>query len=86
MKYADSALKQLKKLYKKNPQLVDQILDYMDEITKLDNPRLRGKALTANLSGRWRYRVENYRIICEIENNQLLITALSVEPRSTIYR
>ncbi|OOF59711.1 type II toxin-antitoxin system RelE family toxin [Rodentibacter myodis] len=86
VKYADSALKQPKKLDKKNPQLVEQILDYMDEIAKLTDPRSRGKALVANLAGRWRYRVENYRIICEIEDNQLLITALSVEHRSKVYR
>lgn len=86
VKYADFALKQLKKLNKKNPQLVDQLLDYMDEVAKLDNPRSRGKALTTNLVGRWRYRVGNYRIICEIEDNRLLITALSVDHRSTVYR
>jgi hypothetical protein len=47
--------------------------------------RDRGKALKANLSGRWRYRVENFRIICQIDNGELLITALNIDHRSKIY-
>ena len=43
--YADTALKQLKALNRKNPQLVDRIIDYLDEVATLDDPRDRGKAL-----------------------------------------
>lgn len=83
--YADTALKQLKALNRKNPQLVDRIIDYLDEVATLDDPRDRGKALKANLSGRWRYRIENFRIICQIDNGELLITALNIDHRSKIY-
>lgn len=85
VRYADSALKQLKKLNKKNPQLVDKMIDYLDEIATLDNPHQRGKALTGNLAGLWRYRIENYRIICKIYEGELLITALNIAHRSEIY-
>ena len=50
-----------------------------------DDPRIHGKGLTANRSGQWRYRIGDYRLICLIEDNQLVILALSVGHRSEIY-
>lgn len=85
VEYAETAIKQLKKLNKKNPQLVDKLMDYLDEVATLDNPRDRGKPLTANLSGLWRYRVENYRIVCQIDNGKLIINAVNIAHRSEIY-
>lgn len=81
----ESAAKQLKKLAKKNPQMVDKIVAYLREVAMLENPRDRGKPLTANLSGLWRYRVEDFRIICQIDNGALLITALNIAQRSDVY-
>ncbi|WP_370627400.1 type II toxin-antitoxin system RelE family toxin, partial [Streptococcus suis] len=39
-----------------------------------DNPRQYGKALTANRSGQWRYRIGNYRVIVSIEDDKLIVT------------
>ena len=50
------------------------------------NPRLHGKALTGNLAGQWRYRIGDYRLICLIEDNRLVILALTIGHRSDIYR
>lgn len=49
------------------------------------NPRQHGKGLTANRSGQWRYRIGDYRLICEIEDNELVILALSVGHRREVY-
>ena len=49
------------------------------------DPRSHGKGLTANRSGQWRYRIGDYRLICSIEDNKLIILALSVGHRSEIY-
>lgn len=49
------------------------------------NPRARGKALTANRSGQWRYRIGDYRLICVIEDDELIILALSVGHRREVY-
>ena len=46
-----------------------RILDYMDEVAALTDPRSRGKGLTANLASFWRYRVGDYRIICQIQDS-----------------
>lgn len=51
-----------------------------------ENPRAQGKGLTANRSGQWRYRIGDYRLICQIEDNRLVILALSVGHRREIYR
>ena len=59
--------------------------DYMGEIEKLTDPHSRGKGLTSNLSGLWRYRVGDYRVISVIgegktdeEPPKIVITVLVV--------
>lgn len=49
------------------------------------DPRQHGKGLTANRSGQWRYRIGDYRLICEIKDNELIILALSVGHRREVY-
>lgn len=49
------------------------------------DPRVHGKELTANRSGQWRYRIGDYRLICLIEDNELVILALSVGHRREVY-
>jgi len=61
--------KQLKKL---DAAVSKRVLDYLEQIELLDNPRSRGKALTSNLSGLWRYRVGDYRILCRIRDDKLI--------------
>ena len=75
VEYSESALKQLKKL---DGQFQRAIIQEMNEIATLDDPRQRGKALKANLSGLWRYRVGDYRVICDIQDAKILITVLRV--------
>lgn len=50
------------------------------------DPRQHGKGLTSNRSGQWRYRIGDYRLICQIEDTRLVIIALSIGHRSEIYR
>ncbi len=50
-----------------------------------ENPRRHGKGLTANRSGQWRYRIGDYRLICEIKDKELIILALAVGHRRGIY-
>lgn len=49
------------------------------------DPRVHGKGLTANRSGQWRYRIGDYRLICTIEDDRLVILALTVGHRSEVY-
>ena len=50
-----------------------------------ENPRIHGKPLTANRVGQWRYRIGDYRIICLIEDDKLIITALTAGHRKEVY-
>ncbi len=82
--YADTAKAQLHKL---DQQTARRILDYMDErIAGLENPRNTGKALTGPFGGLWRYRVGDYRVICEIQDNALRVLVVQVGNRRDVYR
>lgn len=50
-----------------------------------NDPRQHGKGLTSNRSGQWRYRIGDYRLICQINDNALIILALSVGHRRSVY-
>ena len=50
-----------------------------------ENPRAHGKGLTANKSGQWRYRIGDYRLLCLIQDQELIILALTVGHRRDIY-
>ena len=77
-----SAAKELKKIGKSNSL---KVVSYLREIEKLDNPRLRGKELKGNLRSFWRYRVGDYRVICEIKDGELVVLALRVGHRKNVY-
>ncbi len=80
------AARELKKLKKTSPQTGLRIIRELEEISEMEDPRSRGKAMTGNYAGYWRYRVGDYRIICDIVDEQLLILALEVGHRREIYR
>ncbi len=51
-----------------------------------ENPRATGKGLTANQKGKWRYRIGDYRMICDIQDDKLVILALTIGHRREIYK
>ena len=53
-------------------------------LVNTDNPRRTGKGLTANRSGQWRYRIGDYRLICQIDDGKLVILAFSIGHRSEV--
>jgi len=67
-------------------QSLRRIKRYLDEVLELDNPRDRGRGLTANLSSYWRYRIGDYRVIVELQDEALTIIAIGLGHRSEIYR
>ena len=81
--YTMNAAKQLKIM---DLDSTKQILDYMDEIAKLENPFTRGHGLVKNRKGTWRYRVSDMRILCEIRDLELIIHVVSVGHRRDVCR
>lgn len=55
-------------------------------IDNTDDPRRHGKPLTGDLSGLWRCRIGDYRLICTLNDDRLIILALSIGHRRDIYR
>ena len=51
-----------------------------------EDPRAHGKGLTSNMSGKWRYRVGDYRLIASIEDARVVILVLDVARRDEAYR
>lgn len=82
-KFDGRALKELKKLGRP-AQLA--ILSYLDErVAGTADPRRFGKALRADLAGLWRYRVGDYRILCQIQDRIVTVLVLSVGHRKNVY-
>lgn len=49
------------------------------------DPRALGKALVGDHKGKWRYRIGDYRLVCEINDDELVILAITVGHRSSVY-
>ncbi|MGD0097379.1 MAG: type II toxin-antitoxin system RelE/ParE family toxin [Terracidiphilus sp.] len=82
--YAETAKKQLRKLGK---PVARRILDFMDErVAPSDDPRAMGKALKGPLGELWRYRVGDYRVICDIQDRVLTVLVLQIGNRREVYR
>ena len=77
------AEKQLRKL---DRPIQKRLIDWLeDRIEACKNPRHFGEPLQGELAGLWRYRIGDYRIICEIQDQQLVVLALAVGHRREIY-
>jgi len=74
-------------LEKLDPQIRRRIERFLyDRIAGRDNPRSLGEALRgAQLGELWRYRVGDWRIICEIQDAKLIVLALRVGHRREVY-
>jgi len=83
IEYAESARKQLRKLAKSDAR---RIVDFMDERVATNDPRRLGKALKGLLDDLWRYRVGDFRIICEIQDGVLTVLVLQIGNRREVYR
>ena len=52
----------------------------------LDNPRQLGKPLKGRLANFWRYRIGDYRIVCELREEELVVLVVRIGHRSKVYR
>jgi mRNA interferase RelE/StbE len=83
IEYDPEALDDLKKL---DRSIQRDILDYMDgRIAMAEDLRNFGKPLRGTKFGLWRYRVRDYRIICELQEKRLVVLVVVVGHRSTVY-
>lgn len=83
VEFSRDALKELKKLDKHTAAMI--IGWIRKNLDGCENPRQHGKGLTANRSGQWRYRVGDYRLLADIQDNRIVILILHVGHRSEVY-
>ncbi len=84
VEYTQQAIKQLKKFDKHTVALIYGWIS--KNLVDCENPRQQGKALTANHSGKWHYRIGDYRIIADIKDEKITILILNVGHRREIYK
>jgi mRNA interferase RelE/StbE len=83
IEFAERPRKALRKLDRPTAR---RIVDTIEEIARLDDPRARGKPLTGKFAGLWRYRMGDWRVIAKLEDDRLIIIVIEIGHRSQIYR
>ena len=79
----ERAIKQLRKL---GPQASQRVIAFLEErIQDSEDPRKSGKALRGELGEFWRYRVGDYRVLCQIDDGEFVVLVVKVGHRSNIY-
>lgn len=88
MKYNIELSERFKKEFKKLDKYTQKMIRAWIEknLVECENPRKQGKGLSSNRNGQWRYRIGDYRLICVIEDEKLIILALTIGHRRDIYK
>ncbi len=81
--YTDTAKSQLKKLDKTSAR---RIVGYMDKRVASADPRRVGQALAGPLGKLWRYRVGDFRVVCDIQDESVRVLVVRVAKRDRAYR
>ncbi len=84
IEFQRSAARQIRALDRPTQQ---RILTYFrSRVMAAEDPRQLGKALTGDKGGLWRYRIGDYRAICKLEDERLVVLVLAIAHRSKVYR
>ena len=80
--YTEKSARQIRKM---DPAAQRLITTYLRKLENLEEPRSKGKALSAHLKGFWRYRIGDYRAICEINEDVIIIVVVDIGHRKDMY-
>jgi mRNA interferase RelE/StbE len=84
IEFEQDAIRQLNRLDK---TVRRRLLAFVENrVASGGDPRQLGKPLRGKLSGLWSYRVRDYRLICRIEEVQMVIAVVSAAHRREVYR
>jgi mRNA interferase RelE/StbE len=78
------AAKQIKKLERTGQAAILRF--FRERLQLAENPRQWGKPLHGEKGGLWRYRVGDYRLICDIQDEKITVLVLRVGHRKDVYR
>jgi len=79
-----TATKQITRLDRQAQKSIQRFL--RERLTPADDPRQWGKPLHGEKRGLWRYRVGDYRLICDIQDEKIIILVLELGHRKDVYR
>ncbi len=79
------SVKAAKQFSKLDRQSKIRVQKKLENILNLNDPRSHGKALTGNYKGLWRYRVGEYRIVCDLIDEKSTILVIKIAHRSSVY-
>jgi mRNA interferase RelE/StbE len=79
-----TAERQITKLHRQAQQAIVRFL--RERLAGTDNPRQWGKPLQGEKRALWRYRVGDYRLICDIQDGRITVLVLQVGHRKDVYR
>ena len=83
VEYTAQAIRELKKLYGFTKRMIKAWIE--KNLVGCEDPRQHGKALSANRSGQWCYRIGDYRLLAEIQDDKIIILIFAVGHRSKVY-
>ena len=83
VEYSKTAVDTIKKIDSSTSKIIRNWIE--KNLINTENPRIKGKVLTGDLKGLWRYRVGDYRILAEIQDTKIVILILDIGHRSKIY-
>lgn len=77
-----------KALSKLDPAAARAILKFLDEkVARAADPRASGKALTGSALGNfWRWRVGDYRVVADIQDQRVTVLVVRIGHRREVYR
>lgn len=81
--FEDAAYKSFKKLDRHSQKKIQHFI--RERLETQEDPRRFGKSLTYHLEGYWRYRVEDFRLICVIEDKRLIVAIVGLGHRQDVY-
>jgi mRNA interferase RelE/StbE len=83
VRLSENAMATLRKLDKQPQTRIRKFIK--EKLPALENPRIQGLALQGDLKGLWRYRVGDYRLVCQINDGELIVLVVEIGHRSVVY-
>ncbi len=84
IEFSEASLRQLVKLDK---PVARRIVEFMEHrVARLDDPRVLGESLKGpRLGDYWKYRVGDWRVICDIQDKRLIVQVVRIGNRREVY-
>lgn len=83
IEYLKSIQKEVRKIDRASQKKIREYLE--EKVANMDNPRDIGKALKGEMKELWRYRIGDYRAICEIQDKTITVLVVHIGHRKSVY-